>query len=237
MASRRLTLIVALLALPALAACGASKASGATAGAPAPIALEATDTACNVATTTVPAGPLTLHVTNKGSKTTEVYVYGADAGAFTKVVGEVENIGPGTSRDVTATLTDATYEVACKPGMTGDGIRTKLTVTGGSAAAASPSTSASADRTVLLTTDGTAITGLPASAKTGENIQFTLTNNAGGSRALELKDPSGAVAGASSEIAAGGTGTLMVRLTKPGIWDVNVEGTGIPDVTVHLTVG
>jgi hypothetical protein len=110
-------------------------------------------------------------------------------------------------------------------------------VTGGSAAAASPSTSASADRTVLLTTDGTAITGLPASAKTGENIQFTLTNNAGGSRALELKDPSGAVAGASSEIAAGGTGTLMVRLTKPGIWDVNVEGTGIPDVTVHLTVG
>ena len=49
----------------------------------------------------------------------------------TTVVAEVENIGPGTSRDMTADLAPGTYEIACKPGQTGDGIRAQLTVTGG----------------------------------------------------------------------------------------------------------
>ncbi len=241
MASRRLALTIALLALPGLASCS-SKASGGGGGGgggggAGGVSVEATDTACTVATTTLPSGPVTLHVTNKGSKTTEVYVYGADAGVFTKVVGEVEDIGPGTSRDLTATLTDASYEVACKPGMTGDGIRTKLTVTGGSSAAASASPSASADRTFALTSDGTTITGAPTTAKTGERLAFTLTNNAKGARALELKDPAGAVAGVSSEIAPGGTGTLVVQLSKAGTWDINVEGDGVEDITVKLVVG
>ena len=45
-------------------------------------------------------------------------------------MGEVENIGPGLSRDLVVDLPKGTYEGACKPGMVGDGIRETLTVTG-----------------------------------------------------------------------------------------------------------
>ncbi|MDQ1715205.1 MAG: hypothetical protein QOC60_1150 [Frankiaceae bacterium] len=233
MASRRTVLVAALLALPGLAACAAKTTAGAGSTA---VAISASDTVCDLGVSTVPAGATKFHATNNGSKTTEVYVYGLDGGAFTKVVGEVENIGPGTSRDLTATLTDATYEVACKPGQTGDGIRTKLTVTGGAAAAASTPV-ATADRQVVLLTDGKAITGAPATAKTGETIEFTLTNNGPAPRALEFKDPAGAVAGVSASIQPGQSGKLTVRLDKPGTWDVNVEGDNVPDITVRLTVG
>ncbi len=47
---------------------------------------------------------MTFEVTNKGSKVTEVYVYGEQGGEFTKVISEVENIGPGTSRDMSVDL-------------------------------------------------------------------------------------------------------------------------------------
>ena len=45
-------------------------------------------------------------------------------------MGEVENIGPGLSRNLVVDLPKGTYEGACKPGMVGDGIRQTLTVTG-----------------------------------------------------------------------------------------------------------
>ena len=45
-------------------------------------------------------------------------------------MGEVENIGPGLSRDLHVELPAGTYETACKPGMIGDGIRGAFTVTG-----------------------------------------------------------------------------------------------------------
>ena len=91
------------------------------------------DTACDVAETELPAGGTTFAVTNKGTKVTEVYVYAKSGDAFTKVVSEVENIGPGISRDMEVNLSGGTYEIACKPGQKGDGIRQKITVTGASA--------------------------------------------------------------------------------------------------------
>jgi iron uptake system component EfeO len=54
-----------------------------------------------------------------------VYVY-TPAG---DIMGEVENIGPGTSRDLTVELDPGLYEVVCKPGMVGDGIATSITAT------------------------------------------------------------------------------------------------------------
>lgn len=78
--------------------------------------------------TDLPAGPTTFEVTNTGSSVTEVYVYGEENGEYTKVISEVENIGPGTSRDMAVDLASGTYEIACKPGQTGDGIRTEFTV-------------------------------------------------------------------------------------------------------------
>jgi len=90
--------------------------------------VNSTDTTCDISTNSVPAGATAFDVTNTGSKITEVYVYGKSGDAYTTVVSEVENIGPGTSRTMNATLAAGTYEIACKPGQTGDGIRSTLTV-------------------------------------------------------------------------------------------------------------
>ncbi|MFJ3902206.1 iron uptake system protein EfeO [Streptomyces sp. NPDC090025] len=95
------------------------------------ITVVAKDDSCEVSKKDFPAGHLKLNVENRGSKVTEVYVLYPDD----RIVTERENIGPGTKATVTAEIKAGDYEIACKPGMKGDGIRQKLTVTGGAAAA------------------------------------------------------------------------------------------------------
>jgi len=112
----------------ALAACSDDAGSdGGAAGAP--IAVNATDSACEVTTTDVDAGTVVFKVTNKGVKVTEFYVYAQGD----RVMGEVENIAPGLSRDLHVELPAGTYETACKPGMVGKGIRGALKVNGSAA--------------------------------------------------------------------------------------------------------
>jgi iron uptake system component EfeO len=120
----------AALSALSLAACGGAidPADAAGKGADA-IAVTAADDACDVATVDLDAGTHRFAVTNTGSKVTEFYVY-ADGD---RVVGEVENIAPGVARDLLVQLPAGSYQTACKPGMTGDGIRTTLTVSGESA--------------------------------------------------------------------------------------------------------
>ncbi len=120
-----------LLATGALAGCGGDDSAGSSTK----VAVEAGDDSCTVSETDLEAGDLTFAVENTGNKVTEVYVYAEDDGAFTKVVSEVENIGPGTSRDMDVDLAAGSYEVACKPGQSGDGIRQKIAVTGSGGAA------------------------------------------------------------------------------------------------------
>ncbi|MBO3751610.1 iron uptake system protein EfeO [Streptosporangiaceae bacterium NEAU-GS5] len=90
------------------------------------IAVAATDTECKVDLNQLPAGTSTFAITNNGSKVTEFYVYATGD----RVMGEVENIVPGLTREVVVELPAGTYETACKPGMVGKGIRGPLTVTG-----------------------------------------------------------------------------------------------------------
>lgn len=117
----------ALMLVGGLAACSDGDGGGdGAAAAGGPIAVNASDTACEVGTTSVPAGTSVFKVTNKGGKVTEFYVYAAGD----RVMGEVENIAPGLSRELHVELTAGTYETACKPGMIGKGIRNGLTVTG-----------------------------------------------------------------------------------------------------------
>lgn len=116
-----------LAALGTLSACGGGSAGS---GPGTEVSVTAGDDTCELSETDLPAGPITFAVTNEGDKVTEVYVYAQDGGGFTKVVSEVENIGPGTSRDLDVDLAAGTYEVACKPGQTGDGIREEITVAG-----------------------------------------------------------------------------------------------------------
>jgi iron uptake system component EfeO len=122
--------ILALLAVGTLggglAACGGDKGDDTTAAAGGPVVVKASDTACDVGRTALDAGTSVFTITNAGSKVTEFYVYAAGD----RVMGEVENIAPGLSRELHVELPAGTYETACKPGMTGKGIRAALTVAG-----------------------------------------------------------------------------------------------------------
>ncbi|QZN85613.1 iron uptake system protein EfeO [Cellulomonas sp. C5510] len=117
-------LALAALVLP-LAACVDNDApeAGASAGA---LTVSSTADACEVSAATAPSGTLTFQVTNDGTDVTEFYLLGDDG---LRVVSEVENIGPGITRDLVVQVRPGTYYTACKPGMVGDGIRSEFTVT------------------------------------------------------------------------------------------------------------
>ncbi|MEZ5210743.1 iron uptake system protein EfeO [Gordonia sp. (in: high G+C Gram-positive bacteria)] len=91
------------------------------------IAVTSTDDKCELATTDAKTGEVSFAITNNGKKITEFYVFGKN----NRVLGEVENIGPGLKGKLTVDITEpGTYDVACKPGMVGTGIRKKINVTG-----------------------------------------------------------------------------------------------------------
>jgi iron uptake system component EfeO len=120
----------ALLFVPILGACtdntqGPSEPASASAD-PRSVAVTATDTECRLSATSAPSGTLRFSVTNQGTTVNEFYLLGEDG---ERIAGEVENIGPGLSRDLVVLAPAGTYITACKPGMTGDGIRATFTVT------------------------------------------------------------------------------------------------------------
>jgi iron uptake system component EfeO len=122
--ARTLLTLTAGIGLTALLAGCTSTAT--TAGSAGSIAVTSTDDTCDVAASGAPSGVLQFSVTNTGSQVTEFYLLGEDG---LQVLGEVENIGPGLSRDLVLQAAPGTYTVACKPGMTGDGIHSTFTVT------------------------------------------------------------------------------------------------------------
>ncbi|WP_171162073.1 iron uptake system protein EfeO [Streptomyces sp. I05A-00742] len=122
--SSAVTVVAAAAALTVVTGCAEKSDSGDSDA----IRVTASDDKCEVSKTSFPAGHVQINVQNKGSKVTEVYVYAADD----RIVTERENIGPGTKAEITATVKKpGDYEIACKPGMKGDGIRQKVTVTAG----------------------------------------------------------------------------------------------------------
>ncbi|MGW4729687.1 iron uptake system protein EfeO [Streptomyces shenzhenensis] len=124
------TAATAVAALTALTACTAkSDAKDGNA-----IQVTAADSTCDTSTKSVPAGQVTLQIENKGSRATEVEILFPDD----RIVSEKENIGPGTKYTLTAEVKAGSYEIACRPGMKGHGVRQKLTVTGGSTAKRDP---------------------------------------------------------------------------------------------------
>ncbi|MEU1434874.1 iron uptake system protein EfeO [Streptomyces sp. NPDC005786] len=124
------TAAATVAALTAVTGC-AEKSDGKGEGA---VQVVAKDDSCEVSKTELPAGHVELAVQNKGSKVTEVYVLFPDD----RIVAERENIGPGTKATITAEIKAGSYEIACKPGMKGHGIRQKIEVSGGKAAKRSP---------------------------------------------------------------------------------------------------
>ncbi|HUQ62531.1 MAG TPA: cupredoxin domain-containing protein [Acidimicrobiales bacterium] len=111
--------LVAAVALAAAVACSTSDTANA-------VGIVATDTECRVDRTDLASGRQSFKVNNQGDKVTEVYVYGEGD----EVIAEKENIGPGTSVTFSADLSAGKYQIACKPGQTGKGIRQEITVSG-----------------------------------------------------------------------------------------------------------
>lgn len=83
------------------------------------ISVTSSATECILSSTEAPNGTLEFDVTNNGDKVTEFYLLAEDG---LRVVGEVENIGPGLSRSLLLNAEPGEYYAVCKPGMTGAGI-------------------------------------------------------------------------------------------------------------------
>jgi iron uptake system component EfeO len=119
----------AVFAVPLLAGCTDNTTTdnaGAAANVnPRALTVQSTDTECKVSANTAPSGPLTFAVTNGGSKVTEFYLYGEDG---LRIIGEVENIGPGITRELVMRVEPGSYITSCKPGMVGEGIRAPFSV-------------------------------------------------------------------------------------------------------------
>ena len=123
------TLAIAALALTACTDNSATTSSGGGTQAGAgkgTLTVTSTDTECQVSAAEAPSGTVKFTVTNAGSKVTEFYLLAEDG---LRIVAEVENIGPGLTRDLVLKAAPGTYKTACKPGMVGDGIRHDFTVT------------------------------------------------------------------------------------------------------------
>lgn len=131
---RRLSVAAAVVLPLALTACTDNAAPAATGGASGPIQVTSSNDACKVSTQSARSGNLTFAIQNEGSAVTEFYLLAEDG---LRIVGEVENIGPGLTRNLVVTVPAGKYTTACKPGMEGGGIRAAFEVTeSGSQAAA-----------------------------------------------------------------------------------------------------
>ncbi len=98
-----------------------------TAGSTNAVSVAADANACAVSKSEVESGPVTFTIKNNGQDVTEFEIL---AGDRLRIVGEKENIGPGTSPTYVAQLEPGTYYTSCKPGMVGAGVgEAKLTVT------------------------------------------------------------------------------------------------------------
>ena len=121
--NRTVSVLVAGLALGSLTACADKVDESQSTN----FTVAATDDACTVSGAEATTGTSTFEVTNNGEKTTEFYVYTSGG----RVVGEVENTGPGATRKLVVQITDpGDYTLTCKPGMVGDGFSQTLKVTG-----------------------------------------------------------------------------------------------------------
>jgi len=91
------------------------------------LTVDSSATDCSVSSGEAPSGNVVFTVSNSGDQVTEFYLL-ADDGL--RIVGEVENIGPGIERNLVVQARPGDYFTVCKPGMIGAGVgKTAFTVT------------------------------------------------------------------------------------------------------------
>lgn len=207
--SRRNPVLAIAAALPlaaVLSACTSSGSAGAT-------EVVSTKTECKTDKTSFDAGKLTFKLTNKANEPTELYVYGKGD----RIIGEVENVGPGTSRNLVVNVKAGDYELACKPGQKGDGIRVPIKVTGkgGQAAAEAPT---KYDREIELEAVDFAFKNPVTGIKAGQAIEFKVHNTGTVEHEFELFGPDGKVIGEIPPIKPGESGEAIFRLNNSGVY-------------------
>ena len=119
--SRRLLLGTLPLLGLALAACtdnpsAASPASDGSGAGTNAIAVTLTDDACELSAATVPTGQVTFTITNNGTVPNEFEVLAEDK---LRIISRNENLGPGSSVELTTSLAEGSYFAASKPNMVG----------------------------------------------------------------------------------------------------------------------
>lgn len=198
------SLLLFALAVAVMAACGGD-------GDATVVELTASDDACVAGDTALEAGKTTFHIRNEGDQVTEVYVYASGD----RVVTERENIGPGTSADLTVSLAAGDYELACKPGQKGEGIRQAITVTGdgGDALPEAGGTE------VHVTAVEYAFEGLDdLEVHAGETVTFEMRNSGDVEHEFEVFGPDGNVLGEVGPTGAGEEGKVVLTLDEAGTY-------------------
>jgi hypothetical protein len=123
---RSITLPTALAAVLLSSACAVNSTGEPDEAGGRTLSVTASGAECALSATSAPAGTLSFEVDNAGSEVTEFYLLGDDG---QRIIGEVENIGPGLTRNLVVTVPEGDYYTVCKPGMTGEGIRAAFEVT------------------------------------------------------------------------------------------------------------
>lgn len=118
--------LASLTAAPVVAAMLLAGCTDNTAATDGNLQVTSTADACSVSATEVPSGNVVFSVVNTGTAVTEFYLLAADG---LRIVGEIENIAPGLTRDLVVRVPAGSYFTVCKPGMVGEGIRAPFTVT------------------------------------------------------------------------------------------------------------
>jgi iron uptake system component EfeO len=99
--------IIAAIALAGLTACAPNVASSESQA----LTVDSTGTECSVSADTASSGTITFAVTNSGDDEAEFYLLGADG---KDVIAEVEDIGPGLSRNLAVEAKAGKYFTMCK---------------------------------------------------------------------------------------------------------------------------
>jgi len=167
-----------------------------------------TNDGCDPAMDVLDAGTTDVEFTNEADKISELYVLRSNG----DIVGEVENVTTGTKRTLTVDLVAGEYTLRCRPGQTGDGVTSVITVAGeGGTAAGAP------DRTLTFEAVDFQYTDLDLSEVTvGETIRFDMTNSGTEEHEFEVLDPDGNAIGEVAAVEPGGTGGATITFDAPG---------------------
>lgn len=191
------------------------------------VTVTSTASTCEPASTSLPAGKTTFKVVNRGSDVTELYVMQGS-----RTIGEVENVGAGTSRTLTAKLATGEYQLVCKPGMKGDGIKTTITVTG--SAGQSQGQAPAPAHKVDVTAKDFSFNGMDGfTAHATEAVDFVLHNGGTQEHEFEVLGPDGQSTGEVSEVKPGATGEATITFAKAGTYTYRCAVNGHDQLGMH----